>query len=44
MYKLKINMILPSLFFNFGPGTVKAYWLSCDGEKYKDTNDALLFL
>lgn len=37
-------MILPSLFFDFGPGTVKVHWLSSDWEKYKDTNDALLFL
>lgn len=37
-------MKLPSLFFDFGPGTVKIHCSSCGGEKYKDTKDALLFL
>jgi hypothetical protein len=37
-------MTLPNLFFDLGPGTVKTHCSSRNGEKYKDTNDALLFL
>lgn len=37
-------MALPSLFFDFGPGVVNTHCSSCDGEKYKDTSDALFFL
>jgi len=37
-------MTLPNLFFDLSPGTVKIHCSSCDGEKYKDTKDALLFL
>jgi len=37
-------MTLPNLIFDLSPGTVKIYCSSCDGEKYKDTKDALLFL
>jgi len=39
-----MGMILPSLFFDFGPGTIKTLCSSWGGEKYKDTNDAFLFL
>lgn len=35
---------LPSLFLDLGPGTVKTHCSSFDGEKYKETNDALFFL
>lgn len=38
-------MVLPSLFFDFGPGTVKTHCSpGDDDEKYNDTNEALLFL
>lgn len=36
-------MIIPSLFFDFGPGIVKGH-SSWGGEKYNDTKDALFFL
>lgn len=35
---------LPSLFFDLGPGRVKTHCSSFGGEKYRDTNEALLFL
>lgn len=38
------NMTLPNLFFDLRPGKVKTHCSPCDGEKYKDTKDALLFL